>query len=68
VTEITKPEPTPLKRALADRKVTNRELAQRIDANENQVSRYANGLRPGFTTRAKIAAALEMDEAALWPQ
>lgn len=54
--------PSDLRALLSDAGLSQKELAQKVDTNESQISRYVNGLKPGKTMKAEIAKALGVGE------
>lgn len=60
--------PTPLKRAIFESGVLQKDLADKIGIDKGHMSRIVNGLHPTDATRRKIARALNRSERDLWPE
>ncbi len=56
-----------LKQILRDRKLSQAKLARETRINASQLSQYVNGSRPSYQTAFKIAEALELQVADIWP-
>ncbi len=59
--------PTPLKRAIFESTWTQRALAAEVGLREDQLSRITHGLHCDAPTQARIATALGLPVATLWP-
>lgn len=59
--------PTPLKRAIFDRGLTQRSVAAALDLREDQFSRIVNGLQCEPALQERIAEMLGCAVADLWP-
>jgi transcriptional regulator with XRE-family HTH domain len=58
---------TPVRRAIFESGLTQREIADRAGLSESRFSLIANGLHPDSPTRQRIAEALGRTESELWP-
>jgi len=65
-----RPPPQPIKAVLANRRITQRDLAEAIGHHHVWVNRIVNGAEhPTAEFRAKVAAHLQLPEADLfWPE
>lgn len=61
------PNQSPLKEALKDRGVTQRELARKLRTGETQVSAWCRGHVPNPKNRERIAKALGIEAKEIWP-
>lgn len=59
--------PTPLKRAIFDSGLLQKDIAAAVGIDAAHLSRIVNGLHADEGTRQKIARELGRTEAALWP-
>jgi transcriptional regulator with XRE-family HTH domain len=58
---------TPLRRAIFERGLTQRALADLVDIDEADMSRIVNGLHPSQDRKQRIANALRWQVDELWP-
>jgi transcriptional regulator with XRE-family HTH domain len=58
---------TPIKRAIFESDLTQRELAAQVGLSESRMSLIANGLRVSDELSDKLATALGRSAAELWP-
>jgi transcriptional regulator with XRE-family HTH domain len=60
--------PTPLKRAIFESGMKQKDIAARLQMDEGHLSRIVNGLHAPQATREAIADALDRPVADLWPE
>lgn len=59
--------PTPLRLAVVQSGLSQREIAEQVGLNETRFSRIVNGLHCDHSTRQRIALALGRNVCELWP-